>query len=53
VTDEQAKQQRPEPAQDSTTEHNESTEGLLDEEHLREQADRVSRDIQEAKNRNP
>jgi hypothetical protein len=53
VTDEQAKDTPPETTPDATTERNESTEGLLDEEGLLEQADRVSRDIQEAKNRNP
>jgi hypothetical protein len=32
---------------------NESTEGLLDEEHLRDHAADVDRQIREARNRNP
>jgi hypothetical protein len=52
ANDEQPAEDAAETARETAEDPNESTEGLLDEDTLREHAKRVSDAIQEAKNRN-
>jgi len=53
ANEQQAADDANEAARDSTEHPEAATAGVLDEEKLREHADRVSEEIQEAKSRNP